>query len=185
MRAFRDAASGTLRVGGVLKLPLTQLGLAHICAEQSDIELVGLGSSFEDLLTLCATSPPDVLIAEPALLKPDPVLALRALVDGDVRTVLMGDCTVLDEVSAALRAGAAGYLPLEATGHELLDALRAAAAGQLVLASSVARNSSNGARSASHGNQCSRPRSAELSHSWAADTAIGASRSTCTSLRRR
>ena len=118
-----------IRVMMVEDHPIVQAGLARIVASLPDVELVTAVEKIEDLPDQPA---PDVLLLDlhlPGRLQG--LAGVRYLVDLGLRVlVVTGDDTGIDEVGAAIAAGALGYLTKHATADEYAAAIRAVAAGQ-------------------------------------------------------
>jgi DNA-binding NarL/FixJ family response regulator len=120
-----------IRVAVVDDHPVFRDGTAALLGREPDIEIVATGGSLAEARSILdADDPPDVLI-----------LDVR-LGDDNGLTLLGGhDRTAVIVFSAfdypqyhhvALRAGAAGFVPKRVETRELIEAVRAAAAGRLV-----------------------------------------------------
>jgi two-component system, NarL family, response regulator NreC len=110
-----------------------RLGLKALLATAPDIEVVGEASDGEEALRLCARLKPDVAIMDLTMSGMDGVAATRRLAQerSETRVLVL---TMHEEESyliPLLEAGAAGYLVKSAAGRELVDALRAVAAGDV------------------------------------------------------
>ncbi|HVU72378.1 MAG TPA: response regulator transcription factor [Mycobacteriales bacterium] len=130
----------TIRVLVVDDHPLFRDGIAALLATAEGIALVGSAPDAETALELVATADVDVVLmdlnlpsmpgveatARISALTPAPAVLVVTMVDDD------------DTVVAALRAGARGYVLKGAPGNEVLDAIRAVAAGAAVFGAGVA-----------------------------------------------
>ncbi len=120
--------------------PIVRDGLSGLFADEPGIEVVGTASGGRNALALVPALDPDVVLMDlrmPDLGGAETIRALRAA--GQHTPVLV--LTTFDtdaDVVAAVEAGATGYLLKDASGEELLRAVRAAHRGETVLASSVA-----------------------------------------------
>lgn len=123
--------TGVIRLAVVDDHPVFREGTAALLAREADMEVVGIGSTLaeaEDLLSL--DPPPDVLLLDVRL---GDESGLR-LLGGSVERTAVVVFTAYDYpqyLRAALRLGAAGFVPKSAPTDELLRAVRRAAAGGL------------------------------------------------------
>jgi len=106
-------------------------GLAALIRAQADMHVVALATDAAEALALCKSILPDVAVID--LRMPGGGLAAIERIAGScpgVRTVAF---TMHDDeayMRATLAAGGAGYVIKGAAGSELMDAIRAVAAGQ-------------------------------------------------------
>ena len=124
-----------LRILIIAAYPIARAGLAAILGGYDDLAVVGQSAGGEGLAALVAATAPEVLLLdrgagdEEALERLERLLAGRAGLGALVLGTERGEDAVLD----ALGSGARGYLPRESDGDELAAAVRAVAAGLLVL----------------------------------------------------
>jgi DNA-binding NarL/FixJ family response regulator len=120
--------------------PVVRAGLVTMLASEPDVEIVGEASNGEEGLALALERAPDVVLMDLRMPKLDGAAATAKLraANPNIRVVLLttydGDADIL----RAVEAGATGYLLKDAPRRELVDAIRAAARGQSVLAPDVA-----------------------------------------------
>lgn len=116
-------------------------GLEAMLQSYRDLEHVGSASSGEQVIPLCEQTHPDVILMDLAMPGMSGVEATRAVrAAGDRTKVLV--LTNYDEanlVQAALEAGASGYLLKNVSVEELVDAIRKAYHGQVVLSPEATR----------------------------------------------
>lgn len=120
-----------IRLAVVDDHPVFREGTAALLARESDIEVVGIGSTFAEAVGLLALDPPpDVLLLDVRLGDESGLRLLEMSVDRTAVVVF----TAYDYpqyLRAALRLGAAGFVAKSAPTDELLRAVRRAAAGGL------------------------------------------------------
>lgn len=118
-------------------------GLAMILDAQPDIEVVGRAGDGREAVDMVRALRPDVALLDVRMPVLDGVQATRLLAGPEVAdpvAVVVITTFDLDEyVHGALRAGARGFLLKEAGSELLGQAVRAAAAGDALIAPSVTR----------------------------------------------
>ncbi len=111
---------------------VVRLGLRALLAQSADIEVVGEASDGAEALRKCAELRPNVVIMDLSMEGMDGLEAIRQLTRRPdaprVLAVTMHDES--DYLVPALDAGATGYIVKAAASTELLEALRAVAAGR-------------------------------------------------------
>ena len=123
---------------------VTRRGVATVLAADPQIRVVGEAESVDQARRRALAVRPDVAVVAGAQLCAD----LRAVLPG-LRCLVLGQDDSPEEVPAAIRAGASGYLVKDVPGAELVVAVRRVAAGQtLFVAATIALSepSSNGHR---------------------------------------
>lgn len=110
-------------------------GLDQLLATADDIALVGSAADGEEAVELVGSLRPDVVLMDLSMPVLDGIDATRRIVaDGPgVRVVVLTSLADDRHIAAALRAGAIGYVLKHADADDLLDAIRAAAAGDAPL----------------------------------------------------
>jgi DNA-binding NarL/FixJ family response regulator len=121
--------------------PLVRAGLKTILDAQPDIEVVGEAVDGQEAITLARRLRPDVGLFDIRMPGVDGIEATRQLAGSavaDPLAIIVITTFDLDEyVYAALRAGARGFLLKDAGPELLAQAVRAAAAGDALIAPSV------------------------------------------------
>lgn len=120
---------------------VVRAGLKAVLGTAKDIQIVGEGSSGKDAIALADRVDPDVIIMDLSMGEMDGVTATRELVSKGVRSKIL-ILTMHAEDSyliALLEAGASGYLVKSAADRELIDAVRAVAAGDVYMQPTAAR----------------------------------------------
>lgn len=120
---------------------LVRSGLRMILGTEPGIELVAEAEDGQQALELVARHDPDVLLLDIRMPTMDGLETTRRLAADGVRTrvVVLTTFDTDRNVYDALAAGACGFLLKDAPAERLVTAIRAAAAGDSVLAPSVAR----------------------------------------------
>ena len=121
---------------------LVRGGLRMILEAQADIEIAGEAEDGRAALELAGRAHPDVVLMDIRMPSVDGLEATRRLLAATARAprVLILTTFDLDEyVYEALRAGASGFLLKSARPPELVAAVRAAVAGDTLLAPEITR----------------------------------------------
>ncbi|UJW32160.1 response regulator transcription factor [Saccharothrix sp. AJ9571] len=114
--------------------------LATLLAIRDDIEVVGEAGTGEEALHRTAELNPDVVLMDLRMPVLDGIAATRRLraEQPGVQVIALTTFDDDEDVFAALRAGALGYLLKDVSSAQLVDAVLAAARGESVLQPSVA-----------------------------------------------
>lgn len=130
----------SIRVGVVDDHALFRQGLRALLASEEGIEVVGEAADAPSGLRLAVTEAPDVLLLDVNMPGMSGLEAIRKL-RNSAPSVAIVMLTMVDHAAAvaeAVSAGAAGYVAKGADPDELVRAIRAAAAGELMFGASVA-----------------------------------------------
>jgi DNA-binding NarL/FixJ family response regulator len=121
--------------------PAFRAGLQLMLADAADLEVVGLAENGDQAVELAEPLRPDVVVMDLRMPGLDGIGATRRLLelDPEVGVVVLTMFEDDDSVFAAMRAGARGYLLKGAEQDEILRAIRAVAAGEVLLGPSIAR----------------------------------------------
>jgi len=120
--------------------PLFRKGVVQLLAMEPSIEVVGEAGNREQALALVQRHEPDLILldlnlkAESGL---DILAALKAE-DPSRRVVMLTVSDAPEDLIAAIRAGADGYLLKDMEPEELLDRVRAVLAGEMVIGEALA-----------------------------------------------
>src|SRR5258708_5762707 len=156
MRAAGWRASGTtsregghemtepapIRVLVVDDQELVRLGFCVILDAADGITVVGEAANGEAAVSQVAAHAPDVVLMDIRMPGMDGLEATRLITRGLAaapKVVMLTTFDLDDYVYEALRAGASGFLLKDSPRHDLIAAVRAAAAGDALLAPSVTR----------------------------------------------
>lgn len=128
--------TGPIRVIAVDDHEVVRGGIRYALLDCDDIELVGEAYSGEDALRLCEQVRPDVALVDLMMPGMDGVETTRAIRKQfpQVQILVLTSFHDKDIVPRAMQAGAIGYLLKGVSNQDLVEAIRAAHAGQPVLA---------------------------------------------------
>ncbi|MFE2217238.1 LuxR C-terminal-related transcriptional regulator [Streptomyces canus] len=121
---------------------LQRVGLRMLLESQPDLSVVGEAAHGPEAVRLSALLRPDVVLLEGRTTDTDTVETVRRIAhapDGQAPHVLLLTTTDDTYPYGALRAGAAGHLPEDATPDELVAAVRVVAAGDVVVSPGLTR----------------------------------------------
>lgn len=121
--------------------PMIRQGLAVIIAAQPDLELVGEASNGELAVQQAMALHPDLVIMDLQMPVKDGLAATREITQADphVQILVLTSFPDDDNVYAAIKDGAMGFLLKDASAEYLLDAIRTVARGEGVLHPTIAR----------------------------------------------
>ena len=133
-------AAGPVRVLLVDDQALFREALGTLLSVREEIEVVGEAADGDQALRQAAALTPDVVLMDLRMPVLDGIAATRRLRadQPDVRVLALTTFDDDEEVFAALRAGAVGYLLKDVSSERLVEAVLAAARGESVLQPSVA-----------------------------------------------
>src|SRR4029077_20829935 len=119
-------------------------GFAAVLAAQPGLQVVGQAADGADAVRLARHLLPDVVLMDVRMPVMDGLQAARQILGsaagpGGPKGLILTPFDFDDYVYEALRAGASGFLLKDATAAELVHAVRVVAAGDALLAPSVAR----------------------------------------------
>ena len=120
--------------------PLTREALATLLAG-SDFDVVGQASDGEEAISLAAELRPELILLDLSMPGLDGLGALPRLRDAapDCEVVVLTASGTEENLLAAIRAGAAGYLLKSEPPGRIVEFLRGAARGEAALSGEVAR----------------------------------------------
>jgi DNA-binding NarL/FixJ family response regulator len=122
--------------------PLIRAGLAALLRAGPGIEVVGEAADGGQAVEVVAATRPDVVLMDIRMPGVNGITATgRILASSDTppKVVILTTFDLDDYVYDALRAGACGFLLKDSEPHHLIDAVRAAVAGDVLLAPTVTR----------------------------------------------
>lgn len=119
--------------------PVVREGIRGMLQGYDDIEVVGQAGSGPEAVALVAALAPDLVLMDLRMPGGDGVEATRAIVAAHpaTRVVVLTTYETDQDILRAIEAGASGYLLKDIAPAELARSVRAAAAGETVLATSA------------------------------------------------
>jgi DNA-binding NarL/FixJ family response regulator len=119
---------------------MVRAGLSQLLGSFDDLEVVGTASNGEEAVEAVEASRPDVVLMDLSMPQMDGIEALTVVKQRfpDVRVVVLTTFQEPRQVSAALSAGASGYLVKDVEPEVLVAGIRAAVQGGAPLSPSVA-----------------------------------------------
>jgi DNA-binding NarL/FixJ family response regulator len=134
--------SASIRVLVVDDQELVRSGFCVILDAVEGITVVGEAANGQAAVAAVAAQEPDVVLMDIRMPGMDGLEATRLITGGSSaapKVVMLTTFDLDDYVYEALRAGASGFLLKDSPRHDLIAAVRAAAAGDALLAPSVTR----------------------------------------------
>jgi DNA-binding NarL/FixJ family response regulator len=121
--------------------PVVRAGIVGLLAGEDDLEVVAEGADGDEVLALVEAHAPDVVLMDLRMPRVDGATATGRVLAAhpDVRVVVLTTYETDADILRAVEAGATGYLLKDTPRDDLVEAVRAAARGETVLAPSVAR----------------------------------------------
>ncbi|HEV2239766.1 MAG TPA: response regulator transcription factor [Streptosporangiaceae bacterium] len=137
-----DGSPAPIRVVVVDDQELVRSGFCVILDAADGIDVVGEAGNGEAAVAAVAAQHPDVVLMDIRMPGMDGLEATRLITrdpSAAPKVVMLTTFDLDDYVYEALRAGASGFLLKDSPRHDLIAAIRAAAAGDALLAPSVTR----------------------------------------------
>jgi DNA-binding NarL/FixJ family response regulator len=134
------SAANVIRVLLADDHPVVREGLRGMLAAEPDIDVVGEAGSGDEAVSLDRALRPDVILMDLRMPHGDGVNAITRIREDQprARIIVLTTYDTDADILRAVEAGAAGYLLKDTPRAELVNAIRAAARGETVLAPLVA-----------------------------------------------
>jgi DNA-binding NarL/FixJ family response regulator len=131
----------TLRVLVVDDQGLVRAGFRSILEREEDLEVVGEAADGLEALDLLSRTPVDVVLMDVRMPRLDGIATTRLVVQRhpEVKVVVLTTYDLDEYLLEALRAGASGFLLKDVRAEQLPGAVRAAAAGDVLLSGAPTR----------------------------------------------
>ena len=141
LRSVNDETAAPIRILLVDDHAVVRRGLRGFLELQDDMEVVGEGEDGTQAVALAQQHRPDVILMDLLMPKMDGLTAIATIKQAHPEVEIVAVTSFIEEekVTAALEAGASGYLLKDAEAEEVADAIRAAYAGEVHLDPAVAR----------------------------------------------
>lgn len=132
--------TGAIRVVLVDDHALFRRGLELVLSGESDLEVVGQASDGEEALRVVRSLTPDVVLMDIRMPRMSGIDAARAIRDSvpGTKVIMLTVSEEEDDLFAAVRAGASGYLLKEVSIDEVAGAVRAVTRGHALISPSMA-----------------------------------------------
>jgi DNA-binding NarL/FixJ family response regulator len=120
--------------------PVVREGLTSVLGRRPDLKIVGSVGSVNDLISIARKSPPDIVLLDLELPDSSGLIAIERLarIAPDTKVVMFTVHESEDTVTAALNAGAMGYVRKGAPADEIAAAIRDVHAGRMHVQPDVA-----------------------------------------------
>ncbi len=134
------SGDGTIRVLIADDHGIVAEGLKHLVEAQPDMQVIAIVEDGREAVRLAREAAPDVVLMDLSMPELNGADATRAIVEHDprCRVIVLSMYSEREYVRRALKAGAAGYVVKRSAAKELVDAIRAAHAGERYLSPRVA-----------------------------------------------
>lgn len=126
-----DSTTYRLRILIVDDHPIVRFGLNALLSTQEDFEVAGLAESGDAALAILRGGPVDIVLLDLRMPGMSGVDTLKYIVEAapDVRTIVISSFEYDEEIYAAVKAGAQGFVHKEADSQEILQAIRVVGRG--------------------------------------------------------
>jgi DNA-binding NarL/FixJ family response regulator len=122
---------------------LVRSGLRALLANSDDIQVVGEASDGGEAVAVVTRTQPDVVLMDVRMPGVDGISATQRITSdqrlSEVAIIMLTTFDEDDQIFAAIRAGASGYLLKDAEPDDLREAIRVVAAGDALLSASITR----------------------------------------------
>jgi DNA-binding NarL/FixJ family response regulator len=137
-----DYVKGGDRIGVVIvdDEPLVRIGVRSVLERQPDIAVLGEAGDGLEAIRVCADLRPDVVLMDLRMPGVDGIETTRRLaISGGPRVIVLTTFDLDEQVYAALKNGATGFLTKDSPPERLAEAVRTAARGDTLLSASITR----------------------------------------------
>lgn len=117
--------------------PIVRAGLQTILAEDRQIQIVGVATTFAEVIDLLGTTPADVLVLDLGGMGGAPLTLVTRVQREHPAVAIVAFSASVDLAPELVQAGVRGYVVKEELAEQLLTAIYAARAGQRFLSPAV------------------------------------------------
>jgi DNA-binding NarL/FixJ family response regulator len=130
--------------------PIVRFGLSALLGMQEDIDVVGTAGDGASALKMLKETPADIVLVDLRMSQMSGIETLQRLkpVAPKARAIVLSSFEFDEEIHAAVKAGAQGYVHKEASAAEILVAIRTVFAGKQAFPRRIAERLSNDRMSA-------------------------------------
>jgi len=120
--------------------PMLRRGVKELLQLEAGLDAIGEASSGQEALEIAGNLEPDLILLDLNMKGMDGIQTLKALRDNDIysRVVIFSVSDNHEDVIAALKAGADGYVLKETEPEELVSYIRQAATGTMAISDKLA-----------------------------------------------
>jgi DNA-binding NarL/FixJ family response regulator len=122
---------------------LVRSGLRALLTNSDDVQVVGEASDGREAIAVVTRTQPDVVLMDVRMPGVDGIAATQRITSdqrlSEVAIIMLTTFDDDDQIFAAIRAGASGYLLKDAEPDDLREAIRVVAAGDALLSASITR----------------------------------------------
>lgn len=121
--------------------PIVRQGVVALLEDEPDIEVVAEAADGREALSAALAEDPDVVLMDLRMPRMDGVEATKAVRERrpEIAVLVLTTYDTDEAIVRAVEAGAAGYMLKDSPTHDLIDAVRRAAAGETVLAPPITK----------------------------------------------
>jgi two-component system NarL family response regulator len=145
MLSSNDQFNMKIRVLMVDDHPIVRFGLSAFLGLQDDIEVVGAAASGNEALSILKRTPVHIILIDlrmPGLSGIETLEKITAIAP-NARSIVLSSFEYDEEIYAAVKAGAKGYLPKEGPADAIIDAIRLVHRGKQAFPRRIADSLSN------------------------------------------
>lgn len=125
--------------------PIVRFGLTALLGLQEDIEVVGTAGSGQAALVMLRDAPVDIILVDLRMPGFSGIETLESIRDfaPQARSIVLSSFEYDEEIYAAVKAGAQGYLHKEAPAEDIMSAIRSVHAGKQAFPRRISEHLSN------------------------------------------
>jgi DNA-binding NarL/FixJ family response regulator len=140
MFSSNNLAHMKIRVIMVDDHPIVRFGLAAFLGLQEDIEVVGVAASGQEALIILKNTPVDIILIDLRMPGLSGIETLERIITiaPNARPIVLSSFEYDEEIYAAVKAGAKGYLHKDVPADDIVDAIRRVHEGKQVFPRRIA-----------------------------------------------